>query len=375
MKERSSNIELLRAVAMLMIVAYHIFCHCIDIQLTDVNSIAILGNGWYSYPGFVKRLCILAVISPMGQIGNAIFLIISGYFMAHKKSIDLTKISKKLLLQLGFAAIALGLFSIYEYRHVTSFSIDLLPFSAFNGMSWYIGYYFIVIVSAKVFLNRFLGNLTQKDYTMFLFVLFAFTQFSYTTAILSNLGNGLETVCTGIFLYSLGGYIKKYNPFESIRLWAIIAIIIFINLLVIGNFYIGTADQILAFNANSWGMFTQLIPKFANNSIVPVTLGIAIFELFRRIKIPNSQIINYIGASTFMVYLLHDNEVFYKIWGIHDWITLLHSDVVRFVITYLIVTLFTFMIGIVGYFLFEMLEKLFVICKPLIMKPAVKKEK
>ena len=52
MKKRNSNMELLRIVAMLMIVAFHIFRHCINIQLTDANSIAALGNGWYSYPAF-----------------------------------------------------------------------------------------------------------------------------------------------------------------------------------------------------------------------------------------------------------------------------------------------------------------------------------
>ena len=136
MKKRNSNMELLRVAAMLMIISYHMFCHCINIQLmSDIN--------WYCYPIFSKKLCILAVISPMGQIGNAIFILISGYFMAHKESIDLTKISKKLLIQLGFAAIVLGLCSIYAYRNVTELSADLVPFSEFNEMSWYIGYYFI----------------------------------------------------------------------------------------------------------------------------------------------------------------------------------------------------------------------------------------
>lgn len=73
--------ELLRIIAMIMIIAYHIFRHCIYIQLIDINSITTLGNGWFSYPSFFKRLCILAIISPMGQIGNAIFLIVFGYFM------------------------------------------------------------------------------------------------------------------------------------------------------------------------------------------------------------------------------------------------------------------------------------------------------
>lgn len=37
---RSANIELLRIVAMLMIIMYHIICHCVNVQLTDGASIA-----------------------------------------------------------------------------------------------------------------------------------------------------------------------------------------------------------------------------------------------------------------------------------------------------------------------------------------------
>lgn len=52
MKKRNSNMELLRIMAMLMIICYHIFRHCIYLQLTDTNSIMALGNGWFSYPAF-----------------------------------------------------------------------------------------------------------------------------------------------------------------------------------------------------------------------------------------------------------------------------------------------------------------------------------
>lgn len=140
--------ELLRICAMLMIVAYHIYVHCISCQLTDLQSMQ-RGNGWFCSPNFSKRLCILALIAPWGQIGNAIFLIISGYFVSSKDVIDLTKVSKKLLFQLGFAACVLGLVSIY-INIITGLSIRVVPFSCFNSGSWYIGYYFLVIVFGKV---------------------------------------------------------------------------------------------------------------------------------------------------------------------------------------------------------------------------------
>lgn len=168
MNKRNSNMELLRITAMLMIICYHIFYHCINVQLTDIDWISKSGSNFFCYPRFSYKLCILAIISPMGQIGNAIFLIISGYFMVHKEYIDLLKISKKLIFQLAFAALILGLVSIYSYYCVTGISLKLLQFNSFNYIAWYIGYYFSIMVIAKLFLNKYLQNLNQKNFWLFI---------------------------------------------------------------------------------------------------------------------------------------------------------------------------------------------------------------
>lgn len=287
---------------------------------------------------------------------------------AEKYSIDLTKISKKLLLQLGFATVALGLASIYAYNNITEFPIELVQFSAFNGMSWYAGYYFTVIVIAKLYLNGLLRRLDRKNYVMLLMVLFALIQFSWSINVMYNFVIGMETLCTGLFLYSLGGYVKKYDPFGRIRLWAVLAVIIVMNLFVIGSFYINTAENILAYDPESSALFIQSIPQYLNNQIVPVVLGIAVFELFRRLKVPNSSAVNFIGASTFMTYLIHDNKFFYKIWNIEDWITLLHENIMQFHGVFWGWVLITFAVGILCYAIFAGLSKLLNICKPLAIK-------
>lgn len=358
MNKRSSNMELLRIAAMLIIITYHIFCHCINFQLSDWQTIVNFDNGLYCQPVFFKRLCLLAVIAPLGQVGNAIFIIISGYFMAHKESIDLTKIAKKLLMQLGFAAIVLGMISIYAYKNITGITLKMIPFTSFNWLSWFVGYYFVIIVAAKIFLNKFLNKLNQKKYTMFIVTLFALVQFGWSTSLMAKLSEGVEVLCTGIFLYSLGGYIRKYNPFEKIRLWAVIAVAILMNLILICNFYISTADNILAFDPTSGNAFIQYIPMYTDNQIFPIVLGIVVFEIFRRIKLPSNSVINFMGASTFMVYLLHDNEFFYKLWNTQDWITLLHEHVISFVLTYVGWVMAIFAAGVLCYCLFTLIGML-----------------
>ena len=55
-KVRSSNMELLRIVAMFMIVMYHISYHCVRFQLVDKNSIDRMANGLFCYPDFYKTV-------------------------------------------------------------------------------------------------------------------------------------------------------------------------------------------------------------------------------------------------------------------------------------------------------------------------------
>ena len=69
-KERNSNIELLRIFAMLMIIADHIFIHCVNGQLN---------TKLFNTPYIYKKLLILVTIAPLGIIGNMIFMIISGF--------------------------------------------------------------------------------------------------------------------------------------------------------------------------------------------------------------------------------------------------------------------------------------------------------
>lgn len=71
---------------MLMIIAYHIFVHCVNGQLN---------TKLFNTPYIYKKLLILVTIAPMGTIGNVIFMVISGFFMVEKvTNIDISKISK-----------------------------------------------------------------------------------------------------------------------------------------------------------------------------------------------------------------------------------------------------------------------------------------
>ncbi len=362
---RASNIELLRIFAMFMIISYHIILHCVNVQLVNLTSIEKLQNGWFNNPLFYKQLLALALMMPFGLVGNALFIMISGYFLADRE-IDMLKISKKLLSQLLFAAVTLVLTSslfIWKYTQidVNENLFSYIRIQYFNKMSWFVGYYFIIMLLAFCFLNKFLASLDRKKYLGFLFTILAISQLSWSGSLLDDLAKGLRTVVIGIFLYALGGYIKKYNPFDKIRGYVFFLVIILTNVLIGISYHNTVIGKIQSYYYNQSTTtaqiteFTQSIPKFDNYSIVVVIMGVCIFELFRRINLPELRIINTIAKATFMIYLLHDNGFAYSIWQTQDWITLLYNDFWGFALKLFIWTASVFGIGLVAYWIFVLL--------------------
>lgn len=359
--KRSSNIELLRIAAMLMIILYHIVFHCVNIQLTDINSIHRMDNGLFNHPLFYKKLIILNTMNTFGIIGNVIFILISGYFMVEKgKDIDLIKISKKLLLQLGYASVVLTIASTICFWMKRGTFFNLVNIQTFNSMSWFVGYYYAVVLIAVLFLNDFLAKLDDRKYIAFLIASFAFIQFGWTGSLADGLTQDLRTLLNGVFLYALGGSLRRYELLCRIRNYVFFLVMAVTYFLVNLSAYNQTQNNIENYiRNNSDGDFLQSIPGFPNYSIAVIIIGVCMFEIFRRIRIPQSKFLNYIGQATFMCYLIHDNSFFYSIWGTQDWITLLYYHPYKFLLKIFVWASAVFVCGVAAYTFYIILTKLF----------------
>lgn len=356
--ERSSNFELLRIVAMLMIIAFHIFLHAVKPQLTDANSIERFNNGYFSHPVIYDRLLIVDMLALLGATANDIFILIAGYFSANKASgPNVVKSTKKLLCQQLFAVVFLVLFSpllqLIAKTVNDKISVSTIDISYFNDMAWFVSYYLLIIIIGKLFLNNFLGSLDQNKYFGFVLVTFALCQFGWTSGLLDSIGGGLHDVLNGIFLYSLGGYIKKYKLFDRVRTAAIWLVAVGALLLVTVSAYslaIGHINDYI--QSGSKEIFTQNIISVSNSSINVVVLAVCIFELFRRLKLKRSKIINFLGSATFMVYLAHENAMFWSLWTTVNWPLMLIRSPVAFIGKLLAITASVFVFGCLVYGLY-----------------------
>lgn len=356
---RNTNIELLRIIAMLMIVLHHIVNHAAIVQLTDSNSIERLNNGYFSSPVFFKKLWLLDIGNTLGPIGNAVFIIISGYFLVQKGGgVNIKKSVIKLLTQMFYAAIFLVCasniaFQILHLRYKRY--ISLMNILDFNSMSWFAGYYFTVILIGYIFLNEYLKHCDEGRYVIFLLILLAVTQFGWIGGILDSIAPNLRTLFGGILLYSLGGYIRQFDTFNKIRGYVFVLLLLVIYILVFVSSYNTTQNHIEDYDRASGNLFQQTVNQYGNYSILIIVAGVCLFEIFLRMRIPTIKIVNYIASTTFMVYLIHDNNFFYSIWMMQDWMTDLHQSPYIFIAKWIEWGIITFSIGVLAYMGYQLI--------------------
>lgn len=373
--------ELLRILAMFFIIIFHIVFLAVYPQLNDSGHFPG-GVSYFAAPQFDKKLLIPALIMPFANIGNDIFLLISGYFMAvrfdikgdreqkngffrYKTPVNIEQIAGKLLSSLAFATVVLVVGSAFIWKFMNGWCPYLLEVGQFNEMAWYIGYYFAVVLLGTLFLNCFLTELSYRQYKVFLVVLLALTQFSFTGGILDTITSG-RTLCMGILLYALGGFVRKFNPFVKISGYLLILVMVVLFVLTALSYYNRTMTRLSEYlQSGSTDPFLPIFPLYLYWSIVPFLMALCLFELFRRIHIGSNRIINFIGASTFMTYLIHNNDCFNTVWDRYNWAGALYNQPVVFVKHLLVCTVLTFLVGIIAYAFYCMAEKMM---KKILMK-------
>lgn len=354
-KVRQSNFELLRIIAIVLIIVHHLFVHVVRDQLLDAS---MYGCGeMFNNLKFYPKLILLEYGAAIGKIGVSLFMLISGYFLCEKKNIDIIKIAKKLIGHLLFVTLVIVLGSfIYNYFFDKSFE-GAMTISLFNQQFWFIGYYFIVVIIGYLFLNNYLNKLDNKKYLIFLIILFSLISFSYSISILESIGQSLSIVLTGVFLYSLGGYIKKYNPLKNVRSYVFVLIIIISFILMAISYRNSVITDINKSLVN--GCYHQIVNLYSENIFVCLIISVSIFELFSRLKMKPNKVINYIAGASLITYIIHDNEFMYKILLQMDWIKPYYENLPYFIWLLFLFTVIIFVTGFIMHVLYKLIIKLF----------------
>ena len=280
---RQSNIELLRIIAMILIVAHHFAVHG---GFDFSSSTLSLNRFWIQF------------IQLGGKIGVDIFVLISGYFLISATQI---KTKKVLIFWLQVFTYSVVLFVLFVVTKVCPFDFKtmihcIFPITFSNW--WFASTYFILYLICPFF-NKLLNSFDKKQYGVFL-VFFCIIWCLIPTFTTSSFHS--NDLLWFMFLYALAGYIKLYDPLKNIktRTWLILSVLIALLTFLSAVIFDILGTKMTVFSSHATYFYDmQKLPVFL--------ISLFIFIGFLKLQIKPNRIINTVSSASFGVYLIHDH--------------------------------------------------------------------
>lgn len=299
---RASNFELLRIISMMLIVMHHFSVHG---GYVFNETVYTFNRGW------------VQILSGGGRLGVDIFILISGYFLSQSEYKPRKLV--KLVLQVTECAIfcVLVLFitgeiqfvSIGEAVQVLKKAILPIPYEQY----WFATTYFILYLFSP-YLNRLIKSM---DKAMHLKLILSGVVIWSIFPTLLNASFDFDYVGWFIILYMIAAYLRLY-PLNIRNLKRKSMLLAAGSYLLLLGFVIGF-DFISIQNP----VFSDYVVRIREvNSLLTLICAVATFLAFQNLKI-QSKVINRIAATTFGIYLLHDNPIIRNTL----WLKLLHGNV------------------------------------------------
>lgn len=284
--KRSSNIELLRILAMFLVLVLHALNLAIGIP-NQTQCIASPGNAFIRL--FLQSLSIVAV---------NVFILISGWFGIKptlKKLISL-------MFQVFFFTISILLVSgiIRGFGNISPGS--MLKSLMITKSYWFVKSYICLFILSPI-LNLFAEKADKRTFGLLLICFFVFQTIYGWTDSAPEFNYGYSVIAF-IGLYLLARYLKMYPVRQlSDRRLCFSAYLLLSLLLALG---VWTLIRV--------GFHTKHSIPVAFSYINPLVVlsSIALFFSFANTEIPYSKTINWLAVSAFSVYIIHINGYVFR---------------------------------------------------------------
>ena len=289
MKKRISNLEILRIISMFLIVAHHYSVH--GGFNSFINAIGI---------NFNKSL--IEFLGYGGKLGVNLFVLISSYFLIESK-FSFNKL-KKLFITVTFYSISIYLIFLifnFELLNIKNIIESCLP--VFYNFWWFVTSYILLYLFID-YLNLFIKCLSRKKLE-YLILLLIFIQSILPNIFFMIMLRNVELTWF-ILLYLIGSYIRLYLKEYNLD-----------NFFIKNSLLLGIIIYLLSFLSGiTFDYLGQFFSIFIGKHYYFATLysptmlfcSIFVFIGFLKLKVNYNFITNYIGASTFIIYLIHDNK-------------------------------------------------------------------
>ena len=305
MKKREANFELLRIVAMLMIITLHYL---------DKGGILPKPDGAFGLPGFLawglEAFCVSAV---------NVYVLISAYFLAESEYHPMRAV--KLWIQVLFYSVGmmvvLMVTGIIPAAQLDKYRLLTYVFPVIEEHYWFVTAYLLMFLFAPL-MNEGLRKLPKKTYQQGIVLLLLLLSVSKSILPVKlptdRLGyDALWFLC----LYLIGAYIRYYRDTDAMLKkldrtgtafggYVLCSLLIFASFVLIHGLYEKTG---------SLGEFINR--QYNYNSIFCLLASVFLFFIFHNIKIPEGKTADVIcraASASFGVYLIHEHLDLRYLW-------------------------------------------------------------
>lgn len=284
-KERNSNIELLRILCMFMVILLHFNGRCINHEIWNLAGLLTprlwVGHGVYS-------LCVMAVDC---------FVLISGYFSI--------KFSVRGVLRLFLQCLAWGLTGYLLYCILAPSPVVLSTLAArifgfTHNHWWFVNVYLFLMFTAPL-LNAATEAMNKKTFQNTLLV-FSVAVFYFGFCRNIELADGAQTYLLFMYLYVLGRYIGRFVSAEWIvnnRKKSLLGYILCV---------------VIIYGLGIWNQYSLHLDIYVLRPYTyccPLVIGAAVCLLLLFLSFDfKSSSINWVAYSVFAAYLLQDGSYF-----------------------------------------------------------------
>lgn len=270
--ERQSNIELLRIIAMFMIIFHH---YCLFGGFFEQYDLTTL----------TPNTVLTQFFALGGKIGVNIFFLITGYFMVYKTMRP--QKAWKLIYQVFTINLIVCIFLVSMGEHLSKREIfAVIPLLTDVPISFIVNYLMVYLLSPII--NKCLAALSRKEFEYMLIVLL-----SYFCLIDSFfLQHTFQYTAWGIIMYCIGAYIRMYDIPKKFN-WNFGWIFIGISVLSWGAILLADYQAMIRNRPSS--LLWQSVYTDANK-ITVFAAALSLFMWCLKINISHSKLINYIGG-------------------------------------------------------------------------------
>lgn len=276
---RQSNLELLRILAMCMIICCH-FVTYNNFGPTDVLS---------------DKMLALSMLRLGGKLGVVLFVMITGYFLLDKpfRWRRIISLSRQTIY---FSVVVAILAFLFEETKPDLLGVLKIMFPLVMENYWFPTDFAIILLLSPA-LNLLVHNINRRN--LLFGVLGSITLIGFPI-IVPDVKNSVIGL---VLAYILGAFIQKYRlNFSNIKLLAVLVLVVVATVVITGLLI--TESRSSEFIA---GFRLFFVTGF---NVSAYSAAFLIFMIFKQWEFGNIKIINLIASTTFGVYLFHDSRAF-----------------------------------------------------------------